>query len=75
MEIVDEFRKMSLKNFSFFTVVGILMIIAGLLFWIYWGTRYGVWTDIGIYSITSVFLIAGIIGTIISLLEKEEEED
>jgi Na+/proline symporter len=51
------------------------MIFAGLLFWIYWGTRYGVWTDIGIYSITSVFIIAGIVGTIISLLEKEEEED
>ena len=75
MEIVDEFRKISLKNFSFFTIIGVLMIIAGLSFWIYWGTRYGVWTDIGIYSITSVFVIAGIIGTIISLLEKEEEED
>jgi hypothetical protein len=75
MEIVDEFRKISLKNFSFFTIIGILMIFAGLLFWIYWGTRYGVWTDIGIYSITSVFIIAGIVGTIISLLEKEEEED
>ena len=75
MEIVDEFRKISLKNFSFFTIVGILMIIAGLLLWIYWGTNYGVWTDIGIYSITSVLIIAGIVGTIISLLEKEEEED
>jgi len=75
MEIVDEFRKISLKNFSFFTIVGILMIIAGLLLWIYWGTNYGVWTDIGIYSITIVLIIAGIVGTIISLLEKEEEED
>jgi len=75
MEIVDEFRKISLKNFSFFTIVGILMVIAGLLFWIYWGTRYGVWTDIGIYSITSVFIIAGILVIIISLLEKNEEED
>jgi hypothetical protein len=75
MEIVDEFRKISLKNFSFFTIVGILMIIAGLLIWIYWGTRYGVWTDISIYSLTSVLIIAGIVGTIISLMEKEEEED
>ncbi len=75
MEIVDEFRKISLKNFSFFTIIGLLMIIAGLFFWIYWGTRYGVWADIGIYSIISVFIIAGTVGTIISLLEKEEEED
>ena len=75
MEIVDEFRKISLKNFSFYTIVGILMVIAGLLFWIYWGTRYGVWTNIGIYSITSVFIIAGILAIIISLLEKEVEED
>jgi hypothetical protein len=75
MEIVDEFKKISFKNFSFFTIIGILMVIAGLLFWIYWGTRYGVWTDIGIYSITSVFVIAGILATIISLMEKTEEED
>ena len=75
MEIVDEFRKISLKNFSFYTIVGILMVIAGLLLWIYWGTRYGVWTDIGIYSITSIFIIAGILAIIISLLEKEVEED
>ena len=75
MEIVDEFRKISIKNFSFYTIIGILMIIVGLLFWIDWGTRYGVWADIGIYSFTSVFIVAGIITTIISLLEKEEEED
>jgi len=76
MEIVDEFRKISLKNFSFFTIVGILMVIAGLSFWIWWGIYYdGVWADIGIYSITSVFVIAGILAIIISLLEKEEEED
>ena len=75
MEIVDEFKKISFKNFSFYTIVGSLMVIAGLLFWIYWGTRYGVWTDIGIYSITSVFVIAGILAVIISLMEKEEEED
>ena len=75
MEIVDEFRKISFKNLSYFTIIGILMVISGLLFWIYWGTKYGVWADIGIYSITSVFVIAGILATIISLMEKTEEED
>ena len=74
MEMVDDFRKISLKNFSFFTIVGVLMIIAALSYWIYWGSRYGVWFDIGIYSITIVFIIAGAIGIIISLMEKEEED-
>ena len=75
MEILEGFRKISLKNFSFFTIVGVLLIIAGLGLWISWGTRYDVWYDIGIYSITIFLVLAGLIGTIISLLPKEEEED
>ena len=65
----------SLKNFSFFTILSILLIVAGLAHYIYWGTRYGVWADIGIYSITVVLVLPGIIGIILSLMEKEEEED
>jgi hypothetical protein len=56
-----------------YTIISILFILAGLLLWISWGIISGIWYDIGIYSITIVLVLPGIIGTIISLMEKEEE--
>ena len=67
--------KLNLKNFNFYTILSILFLLAGFLFYIYWGTRYGVWYDIGIYSIVSVLVIAGIIGILLTLMEKEETQD
>jgi len=67
--------KLNLKNFNFYTILSILFLLAGLLFYIYWGTRYGVWYDIGIYSIVIVLVIAGIIGILLTLMEKEETQD
>jgi len=65
----------SLSNFNFYTVLSILLIIAGLAHYIYWGVRYGVWLDIGIYSITIVLVLPGLIGFFLSLMDKKEEKD
>jgi hypothetical protein len=65
--------KINVKNFNMYTIISILFILAGLLLWISWGIIYGIWYDIGIYSITIVLVLPGTIGTIISLMEKEEE--
>ena len=67
--------KISIKNFNLYTVLSLLFLLSGLVLWISWGLRYGVWIDIGIYSITVVFVLSGIIGFIISLMEKTEEEE
>ena len=61
------------ENFSIFTIISLLFLIAGIVFYIYWGSRYGVWIDSGIYSITIVFVLSGILGTLLSLYEKPEE--
>ena len=66
--------KLNFKNFNIWTILSILFILGGLLFWISWGTTYGVWTDIGIYSITIVLVLAGIVGLVISLMETEETD-
>ena len=63
-----------IKKYNFKTILSLLLLIAGILFYIYWGVTYGVWADIGIYSITIVFVLAGIFGMILSLLEDEEEK-
>jgi len=66
--------KLNFKNFNEYTILSILFLLGGLLHYIYWGIRYGVWYDIGIYSLTIVLVLPGIIGIIISLMEKEEKD-
>lgn len=68
-------RKINIRNFNFYTILSILFLLAGILIYIYWGTTYNVWYDVGIYSLTIVFVIPGIIGLILSLMQKEEIED
>ena len=67
--------KLNMKNFNFYTVLSILMLLAGILFWIYWGIRYGVWYNIGPYSVSIVLIIPGIVGIILTLIEREEKTD
>ena len=72
---MDIMNRIDVKNFNLLTIFSILVLLAGLLIYIYWGTRYGVWYDIGIYSLTIVFVIPGIIGILLSLMKKDEAED
>ncbi len=66
--------KLNLKNFNEYTIISILFLLGGLIHYIYWGIRYGIWYDVGIYSITIVLVLPGIIGIILSLMEKEEKD-
>jgi hypothetical protein len=67
--------KPSLRNINIYTIFALIILIGGLLFYITWGLRYGVWVDIGTYSITIILVLGGILGTIVSLsMEKTEEE-
>jgi hypothetical protein len=49
------------------------MLIAGILFYISWGIRFGAWYDIGIYSITIVLVLSGILGILLTCYEKTED--
>jgi len=58
-----------------YTVLSLLFLIAGIIHYLYWGNRYNVWNDVGIYSLTIVMVLPGILGIIISLMDKKEEEN
>ena len=73
MDMFKDIFKIDIKNFNVITVIAILFLLAGIFHYIYWIVRYGVIFDIGIYSITSVMVIAGIVGILLSLMEKEED--
>ena len=68
-------KKINIRNFNVFTILSILILLGGILIYIYWGTKYEIWYDAGIYSLTIVLVIPGIIGIILSLMKKEEIED
>lgn len=68
-------KKINIRNFNFYTILSILFLLAGIFIYIFWGTYYNVWYDAGIYSLTIVLIIPGIIGLILSLMKKEEIED
>jgi hypothetical protein len=60
------------RKFNVFTILALLALISGILFYIYWGISYSVWYDPGIYSITIVFVLSGLIGILLTLYEKPE---
>jgi hypothetical protein len=66
--------QIQMKNFNMYTIFSLIILIAGILMYISWGMRYGVWDDIGIYSITIVLVLSGIIGLILSLSREKEPE-
>ena len=55
LENIPNQEKM-IKGFYFF------LIPLALLFWFGWGLKFGVWWDIGIYSVLAVLLGFGLIG-------------
>jgi hypothetical protein len=65
--------KINVKNLNVFTILSILLLFIGVVFYVYWGIRFGVWSDVGIYSITIFCVLSGLLGTIITLYEKNEE--
>jgi hypothetical protein len=68
--------EVNMKNINAYTIFALIVLIAGLLFYISWGLRYGVWFDIGVYSITIVLVLGGLLGAILSLfIEKTEESE
>jgi len=61
------------SKINIFTILSFLLLLSGVLFYIYWGLRFGVWMDIGIYSITSFLVLSGLLGILVTLHEVGEE--
>jgi len=70
--MVKKMMRINIKNFNFYTILSLLFLIAGIGIWLIWIIKYGVVYDIGIYSLAIVFIIPGIVGFILSLMDKKE---
>jgi len=69
MDQVKDIFNIKLENFNLFTLISVLFLISGIAFYIGWVVTYGVFYDIGIYSITIVFVLGGILGILLTLRE------
>ncbi len=67
--------KMNIKDINEWTILSILLLLAGILFYIYWGITYNVWTDIGIYSIAIFLVFSGFCGFLLSFIREKEDTD
>jgi len=55
------------------SVLSLITLIAGVSFYLMWGVAYGVWADIGIYSITIVLVLGGILGLLLTFFGEKEK--
>jgi len=66
--------KINIKKFNIFTLASLLLLLSGMGIYIYWFIRYNILYDIGIYSLTIVLVISGIVGILLTLYEKTEKQ-
>ena len=54
------------------TVIALLMLIAGIIFYIGWSLHYDAWTNIGVYSLTIVLVVFGFLGLLLFMHQADE---
>ncbi|EMR74411.1 hypothetical protein MBGDN05_00199 [Thermoplasmatales archaeon SCGC AB-539-N05] len=62
-----------MKKINGYTILSLLVLITGILFYFWWAVTYNIWIDIGVYSVTVVLVSFGILGILLSLLEEKQE--
>ena len=66
--------ELDIKKFNIFSLESVLLLLSGLIFYAYWGLKFGVWFDVGIYSITIIFVMSGMFGILLTLYKENEDE-
>lgn len=49
------------------TLLSLALLLLGVGFWLYMGTTYGQWSDVGVYAIGVTLIGFGVAGTLASL--------
>ncbi|MEM1514377.1 MAG: hypothetical protein QXW78_03030 [Candidatus Thermoplasmatota archaeon] len=55
-------------------ILCLLVIIAGIVYYLMWNLKYNAWSDIGIYSVTIFFVGFGVFGLIYSAIKRGQEK-
>jgi len=53
--------------FNRWTVLSLVLLALGVVFWVWQGTAHNNWTDVGVYAIGVTLIGFGLVGTLVSL--------
>lgn len=54
-------------RFNGWTLLSLALLLLGVAFWVYMGTTYGQWGDVGVYAVGITLIGFGIAGTLASM--------
>ena len=54
-------------RFNGWTVLSLVVLLLGVGFWLYMGTKYSNWSDVGVYSVGIVLVLFGVLGMLVSM--------
>lgn len=54
-------------KFTGWTLLSLALLLLGVGFWVYMGTTYDNWGDVGVYSVGVTLIGFGLVGTLLSL--------
>ena len=54
-------------RFNAWTALSLVVLLLGIAFWLYMGTTYNNWGDIGVYSVGITLVGLGLAGTLVSM--------
>jgi hypothetical protein len=55
------------------TVLGLLLLVSGVIFYVGWSAYYGAWTDIGVYSLSIILIVSGVLGILLSIIPEQSD--
>lgn len=56
-------------RFNVWTIVSLVSLVLGVVFYLAMGLGYGSWTDVGVYSVTVVLVGLGLVGAWVSMAD------
>lgn len=67
---------MKLTGNTLMGYLSFILLLGAVLFYVGWSIAYGDWNDIGLYSVSVILILFGILGIVLSRLKiKQQESD
>ena len=56
-------------KFTAWTALSLVLLLLGVGFWVYMGSTYDNWSDVGVYSVGITLIGFGLVGALVSMLQ------
>lgn len=56
-------------KFTAWTALSLALLVLGVGFWVYMGSAYDNWSDVGVYSVGITLISFGLVGMLVSMMQ------